>query len=138
MSEEALEKFELLRELGPEERESLLEFLESRRFADGRSLYTQRDEAAELILIAEGSVRLERTGQALVELPDGAALGAATLVCFGERPCTARAVGPVEALLLSRENYLRLRIAHPELALSLQEAIVRSLAQAASALIPGL
>ena len=131
-----LDGFALLEELTAEERDQLHDFLEVRSYQDGGLLFYEREEAAELILIVEGGVRLECGGDLLGKTGEGAALGGISLIRIGERACSALAAGPVEAMVLSRESYLRLRGDHPHVALALQEGILRSVALLAQRAFP--
>lgn len=132
----ALEKFRILTELSPEERESLASFLEEKTYADGRAIFRRRDEAAELLLLTNGLIRLESGGDDLGELAPGSALGHASLVAIGHRACAAYAKGAVSVLKLTREAYLRLRGDYPQIALSLQEGLMRSFAETTRKVIP--
>ena len=129
-----LSEFAILRELSAEEIETLLPFFEEVRFDDGSIVYSQGDEASELLLITEGAVRLELNERNLGELPAGSALGGASLVRIGKRGCSASAHGPMLALRLSRESYLRLRADYPQSALALQEGILRTFTNVAEQL----
>ncbi len=131
-----LDQFAILNEMSPEERESLFEFLEESSYEDGRAIFRDHDEAAELVLVTAGDVRLEAGGHAVGELKAGAALGHASLVSIGHRACAAYARGAVSALKLSRESYLRLRSDHPHIALVLQEALLRSFAETTREVLP--
>ena len=82
-----LDQFAILNEMSPEERESLVEFLEESSYEDGRAIFRDHDEAAELVLVTAGDVRLEAGGHAVGELKAGAALGHASLVTIGHRAC---------------------------------------------------
>ena len=129
-----LSEFAILRELSAEEIETLRPFFEEVRFDDDRIVYSHGDEASELLLIAEGTVRLERSERKLGELPAGSALGGASLVRIGKRGCSACAHGPISALRLTRESYLRLRADHPQAALALVEGLLRTFANVAEKL----
>ncbi len=131
-----LEKFRILTELSPEERESLASFLEEKSYADGRAIFRRRDEAAELLLLTDGRIRLEFGGDDLGELAPGSALGHASLVAIGQRACAAYAMGAVSVLKLTREAYLRLRGDYPQIALALQEGLLRNFADTARKVVP--
>jgi CRP-like cAMP-binding protein len=131
-----LEKFEILREMSPEERDSLRDFLEERSFADGRAIFRRLDDADALLLLIDGRVRLESGGEDLGELAPGSALGHASLVSIGKRTCAAHAVGAVSLLELSREAYHRLRGDFPQIALALQEGLLRSFAETTRKVLP--
>ena len=131
-----LEKFRILTELSPEERVSLASFLEEQSYEDGRAIFRRRDEAAELLLLTDGRIRLASGDAELGELAPGSALGHASLVAIGRRACAAYAKGAVSVLKLTREAYLRLRGDHPQIALSLQEGLLRNFADTARKVVP--
>ena len=124
---DVLTKFEILQDLNDEGRERFAEVLEERRLDAGRTLFRTDDEAEEMFLVAEGQVRLERDGQVLGLLGPGEVLGAGSVVVIGKRECTAVAETSVQLLLLTREGYQRLRMDSPQVALVLQEGILREL-----------
>lgn len=127
---EALEKFDILRDLSNDELEGLKWFVEQETLEEGRTVFTPYDEASELILLVDGQIVLELDGVPVGELGPGSALGGVSLIRIGERACTARARDTVSILKLSRESYLRLRADYPYVALALQEGIVKNLARA--------
>jgi CRP-like cAMP-binding protein len=128
MRDELLESFGLLRDLGAVERIALGKFLEERHLEQGEVLFRAGQEAAEMLLIAEGSIKLEDRGAGLGLAAAGDMLGGASLTCIGRRQCDAIAAEPTRVLALEREGYLRLRADFPTIALALQEALLRELA----------
>ena len=130
-----LEALGALAELSGSHLERLSGFVEERSLADGAALFFSDEESRELFWIAEGSVRLARGGRDEGVLEAGALLGALSLSVVGTRACEARAQGPARVYALGRESYLRMRSDDPELALVLQEAILRALAQDLRAVI---
>ncbi len=123
-----LEQFDLLQELSTEQQDVLADLLTARCFQPGEALFWRNDEAAELFLICEGSVRIQLTGSVLGELRAGEAIGSVSLAVVGERQCDAIAIETTRVLALSRKSYLRLRVDTPALALALQEGVLRALA----------
>ncbi len=131
-----LEKFEILREMSPEERDNLRDFCEERSYPDGRAIFRRRDDASALLLLTGGRIRLKSGDEELGELVPGSALGHASLVSIGNRTCAAYALGAVSLLELSREAYHRLRGDHPQVALALQEGLMRGFAETTRQLLP--
>jgi CRP-like cAMP-binding protein len=119
-----LDKFTALGELLPEERETLLEYLEREEFSAGRELFRQSDESDALLLLLEGRVRLTRGGLLHGVVGGGDALGGLGLVLIGRRQLEAHAESKVSALALTRAGYLRLRFDEPAIALKLLEGIL--------------
>lgn len=131
-----LEAFHLFDDLGGDDRLKFEEYLEERCFGDGQSVFLYHDESGEALLVAEGSVRIEREGETRCVLGPGHVLGGVSLVAIGTRECTAIADGPVRLFALNRGAYLRLRSEAPHLALVVQESILRSFAGSVRTLIP--
>ena len=125
---ESLAKFALLREFTEEGREQLCGFLEERVLQPGDEVFCTGEEAEELLLLIDGQVRLEVKGVSVGRAGPGDVLGGASLVRIGNRECDAIAETPMALLVLSRESYLRLRSDALQLALDLQEAILREFA----------
>ncbi len=123
-----LGKFELLQELSEAQHGALADQLEEFQFAAGDFVFCCGEEAAELFLIADGSIRLEIKRRELGVLRAGESIGAVSLAVVGNRQCDAVALESTSLLALSREGYLRLRADEPTVALALQEGILRSFA----------
>jgi CRP-like cAMP-binding protein len=102
--------------------------MEERTLQSGDDVFRAGDEAEELLLLVDGHVRLEIKGVSMGRTGPGDVLGGASLVSIGNRECDAIAETPLALLVLSRESYLRLRSDAPQLALDLQEAILREFA----------
>ena len=133
-----LAKIELLKDIGDDARDQLADLFEERRLDQGRAVFRAHDEAEEMYIVAEGQVRLELDREPLGALGPGDVLGAASLVVIGRRECSAIAQTPVRLLTLTRESYLRLRLDLPQVALVLQEGILRDLANVVRASLPEL
>jgi CRP-like cAMP-binding protein len=131
----ALARCRVLRELSGDALDSLALLLEARDVLAGDSLFRAGDEADEVLVIAEGAVRLERNRQALGLLGPGEMLGGASLASVGLRACDAIADGDVRVLALSRGAYMQLRADHPSVALALHEGLLRELAVNVRALV---
>ena len=132
-----LARCRVLRELSGEEILALSLLVEARRIPVGDPVFREGDEADEVLVIAEGSVRLERNRGALGVLGSGEMIGGVCLTSVGRRVCDAIADEDVQLLALSRGAYLQLRADHPFVALSLQEGLLRELAVSVRALASG-
>jgi len=135
---ELLSKFRLLEELPGESLEELTPYLDEQIVDSGRALYRAREEASALVFVVQGRLRLEQDGVVVGGVGAGSSLGGASLALIGRRECDAIADEDTRVLLLSRESYLRLRIDRPDIALVLQEALLRSFASDVRAFLPEL
>jgi CRP-like cAMP-binding protein len=123
-----LKAFPLCVELGEEDREALAELLEEQRLHAGRSVFREGTESDGLVLIAEGTVRLEgRRLRQTGSTGTGAALGALSLLVLGPREATAICETPCRILRLRRTAFRRLLDDHPRTACRLLEGIVAEL-----------
>jgi CRP-like cAMP-binding protein len=132
-----LARCRVLRDLTGDEILALSLLVEARQVRAGDPLFREGDEADEVIVIAEGAVRLERARETLGVLGSGEMLGGVCLTSVGQRGCDAIAEEDVELLALSRGAYLQLRSDHPSVALALHEGLLRELAQSVRALADG-
>jgi CRP-like cAMP-binding protein len=124
-----LSALDALAELSPSHLERLRGFLEERAIEADVALFCADEDSQELYWVIEGRVRLVREGREQGVLEAGSMLGALSLSVVGPRLCEARTQGPARVYALRREAYLRMRSDDPEVALVLQEAILRALAQ---------
>ena len=126
----------VLQDLGSNDRKLLRDYMEERSVEAGSALFYAGEEASDLLIVAEGCVRVETDGQARGVVGPGEVLGGLSLVAIGTRACTAKAEDAVRVLALSREAYLRLRTEAPMIALVVQESILRSFAGSVRGVLP--
>ena len=99
--------------------EAFLGAVKTRRFAHGSAIYTQSERGSEMYRLLSGSVRLSvmrHDGRELLYMmfEPGDCIGAVSVVDDEPRPHTATAQGDVEAQVLRRDVFERLRVVHPE------------------------
>jgi CRP-like cAMP-binding protein len=124
-----LKAFDLLAELGEDDREALTEVLEERKASAKAPLFREGSEAEGLVLIVRGEVQVKsRRSQQTFEAGPGTCLGAASLLAIGARECTVVATAPVVYWLLPRTSFRRLVDDAPRTACRLAEAIAIDLA----------
>ena len=92
-------------------------------FRPGRFIVTEGEQPPGLFLVLAGRVRLSRTApdgreQVLAMVSPGESFNAVPIFDGQPNPTTARAMSPVECLLLPRADVLALMRAHPDLALA--------------------
>ena len=128
MNAAELKRFGLLAELQDEDREALVELLETEKIRSGRSIYRETAEADGLVLVASGTVVLSsRRADDLGSVGPGTILGCASLLTMGCREATAKAETDCEIMLLPRTSYRRLVEDFPRTACRLTEAIASEL-----------
>jgi CRP-like cAMP-binding protein len=123
-----------LGDLTSEQLQALAGLMESREYAPGESLFREGDEAEEVLVIAQGSVRLQRERATLGVIGEGEMLGGVSMASVGRRACDAIAAEDVRALSLSRSAYTQLRADFPAIALALQDGLLREIAACVRAL----
>jgi CRP-like cAMP-binding protein len=139
MSTTALEKFALLAELDPVERQAVAERLEWIRLEPGLALFREGDEADALWLVLEGEVELTSAKHGAAGVcAAGASLGTLSLVTGGLREVTAETHTDCQLLRLSREAFRNLRETAPLAACRLLEQVVREAAASSRAALSAL
>jgi CRP-like cAMP-binding protein len=77
-------------------------------FEDGTAITTEGDDGDAFYLIVSGTVRVTRGGSPVGDLGAGAFIGEISLIDGRPRTATAIAVGPVQALVVARAEFLEL------------------------------
>jgi len=96
---------------------------EERAYADGEAIMRRGEPGAELLLVLEGSVRVERPGFAMERGP-GELIGEIEVLDPGEgRTADIHALGPVVCLSVSRDTLLAALEADPRAAVALIEVL---------------
>ena len=96
---------------------------QEREYADGETIMRRGEPGTELLLVLEGTVRVERPERAL-ELGAGDLIGEIEVLDPGRgRIADIHAVGPVRCLAISRERLLAALEAEPRAAIALIEVL---------------
>jgi CRP-like cAMP-binding protein len=96
----------------------------------GRVLFNQGDAAAELFIVLDGSVRVERDGQVIANRGAGEFFGEMALVSEGPRMATATLESDSRFLVLGRREFHSLMDEFPALKMRVLETLasrIRSL-----------
>jgi flavin reductase (DIM6/NTAB) family NADH-FMN oxidoreductase RutF len=103
--------------------EPILALGEAREYADGEAIMRIGEPGAELLLLVEGTVRVERPGRSLT-LGAGELIGEIEVLDpGGGRIADIHAVGPVRCIAISREQLLVALQADPRAAIALIEVL---------------
>jgi CRP-like cAMP-binding protein len=125
----AFEKFRLLDQLAPEDRERIADELEVEALEAGEVLFHEGAASDGVVWLASGRVRVRREGIAgAAELEAGEAMGTLSLVVEGPREATAETLSRAEVWCLRRSGYGRLVASAPRTAGRLVEVILRAYA----------
>jgi flavin reductase (DIM6/NTAB) family NADH-FMN oxidoreductase RutF len=109
--------------LPPELLEPILALGEDREYADGEAIMRMGDPGAELLLVTEGTVRVERPGRSL-RLAAGELIGEIEVLDpGGGRIADIHAEGPVRCLAISRQDLLASLHSDPRAAIALIEVL---------------
>ena len=96
---------------------------EERQYADGEAIMRIGEPGAELLLVLEGTVRVERPGRSLI-LGAGELIGEIEVLDpGGGRIADIHAVGPVRCVAIAREQLLAALQADPRAAIALIEVL---------------
>lgn len=106
-------------------------------FRPGQQILSEGEQPPGLFLVQRGRVRMSRTApdgreQVLAMIGPGEHFDPVAIFDGGPSPATARAMSPVECLLLSRADLLALIRRHPDLALAALSAMAGELRELVS------
>ena len=90
-----------------------------RRFGMGTVLFHQGDPGAELYLVIEGKIRIERDGQHIVTIGPGSNFGEMAMLDEPLRSATAVVQQPCELLVIKKEAFFSLLRGNPLLAVKI-------------------
>jgi flavin reductase (DIM6/NTAB) family NADH-FMN oxidoreductase RutF len=103
--------------------EPILALGEERRYEDGATLMRRGEPGNELMLIVEGTVRVERPGRSLT-LGPGELIGEIEVLDpVGVRIADITAVGPVRCVVVTRGQLVSALVANPRAAVALVEVL---------------
>jgi CRP-like cAMP-binding protein len=91
----------------------------------GRVLFNQGDTAAELFVVVNGTVRVERDGRVLAERGPGEFFGEIALVSEGSRTATATCMTDCRLFILGRREFHSLMDEFPELKMRVLETLAQ-------------
>lgn len=107
----------------------LLAFVDRVSYRPGEILFHQGDpgDAADVILEGKADILADASGGQIkiAELADNAIVGEIAILCDVSRTATVKAVGPLEALRIRKDDFLKLLADYPDMMFE----ILRSLAQ---------
>jgi CRP-like cAMP-binding protein len=118
----------------------LLAFTSDRvSYSDGEILFRQGDEgdAAYLILSGTAEILVDSSGRQIkvAEAQSNSIVGEIAILCDVSRTATVRAAGPLEALRIRKEHFLRLLKEFPEMTIEMLRVLANRLSQTTTELI---
>lgn len=111
----ALGKVEVLRSLPTYAIEDLVALVSHRVFAEGEVIFEQGEPGEYMMFIKSGKIELQHNAEHLKTLTEGDLIGEIALLTGSPRTATAKAVSPVEVLMLTKSDFDRLRMMAPQL-----------------------
>ena len=131
---ELLRRVPLFEELGSEDLQWIAKAAHVRSFAAGESIFEIGEPGRSLYILTAGNVQVLHPGQPtsyqLARLGPGEFLGEMALLNDSPRSATARAIGPVEALVLEKTDFHQLVLERPDVSLKLLEAMSQRIRKA--------
>ena len=106
---------ELLRAVPVSAVQELVEAVKERVYQADDVIFEQGDEGDFMLFVRSGSVGLKHNGEHLKTQGPGSVIGEIALLTGSPRTATATAGAPTEVLILSKEDFDRLRAMSPEL-----------------------
>ncbi|MFU0504845.1 cyclic nucleotide-binding domain-containing protein [Pseudaminobacter sp. NGMCC 1.201702] len=118
----------------------LLAFTSDRvSYSDGEILFRQGEEgdAAYLILSGTAEILVDSSGRQIkvAEAQPNSIVGEIAILCDVSRTATVRAAGPLEALRIRKEHFLRLLKEFPEMTIEMLRVLANRLSQTTTELI---
>lgn len=111
----ALGQVELLRAVPVSAVDELVQAVKERVYQAEDTIFEQGDEGDFMIFVKSGEIELKHGGEHLKKQGAGSVIGEIALLTGSPRTATAIAETPVEVLVLSKEDFDRLRSLSPEL-----------------------
>lgn len=131
-----LSRLEIFSNVGTRDLKALAKSCEEASYKDGQTLCRQGDRGVAAFLIISGQVRVESEtddGESLTvaELGQGTIVGELSVIDGAERVATVRAIGEVEALVLTQWAMLALLKSRPSIAAAMLPVIIKRFRQTA-------
>ena len=124
---ELLRRVPLFEELGAEDLQWIAKATHVCSFAAGESIFEIGEPGRSLYILTSGAVQVLHPGQPtsyqLARLGPGEFLGEMALLNDSPRSATAKAIEPVEALALEKDDFHQLLLERPDVSLRLLEAM---------------
>ena len=131
---ELLRRVPLFEELASEDLHWIASAAHVRSFAAGESIFEIGEPGHSLYILTSGTVQVlhpnQPTSYQLARLGPGEFLGEMALLNDSPRSATAKAIGPVEALVLEKSDFHQLILERPDVSLKLLEAMSQRIRQA--------
>jgi serine/threonine protein phosphatase PrpC len=126
---DALQRLPLFEHLTYREQNEIVAIARTQTFPAGATIVREGDPGGDLYVLMEGRVSIEQGGLPISVVLEGGHFGEMGLVDASPRSASVRAIVPVRAMVIARDDMLALMQADPPLAVKLLWAIVRVLSQ---------
>ena len=123
---EALKATPFFADLHPDELESVLRMGKHVDFEAGQNIVERGDRSDGMYIVAKGHAQVDVGGR-YHDLKPGSFFGEMALIHGGRRGATVKAVEPVEALMIPGEDFREFLLAHPSVAVTMLETLVKRL-----------
>jgi serine/threonine protein phosphatase PrpC len=124
---DVLRKIPLFEHLTYREANEVIAVAHTRTFPAGALVVREGDPGGDLFVLLEGRVSVEQGGLPIASLGDGGHFGEMGLVDAGPRSASVRALEPLRAMVIHRDDMLALMQREPTLAVKLLWAFVQVL-----------
>lgn len=92
---------------------------------EGRVLMRQGESGNEMMVLVDGSVRVERDGRVIAERGPGETMGEISLIDHGERTATVTLTAPSRLLVVGHREFHSLMDEFPEVKMRVLESMAR-------------
>lgn len=124
---ELLAQVPMFVELDPDDLREIAETAHLRKFEEGQAIFHIGEPGRSMFIVTDGSVQIHHPNRAshfeLAQFGPGDFFGEMALLNDSPRSATARALGPVEALVVDKLDFRRIVADKPHVALKILEAM---------------
>lgn len=126
---DALARIPLFEHLTYREQNEVVGLARTRAYPAGATIVREGEPGGDLFVILDGQVSIEQQGLLIANVGGGGHFGEMGLVDAGPRSASVRAVTPIQAMVIHRDDMLGLMQREPTLAVKLLWAFVQVLSQ---------
>lgn len=127
--QDLLHRVPLFERLGRRELERLAQLADQIDSPGGRVLMRQGDRGAEMFIISEGRVRIDKDGASVAELGSGDWFGEMALLSEGDRTATATTVEPSRLFVVAHREFHELMDEMPSVRTAVFQCVAERLAK---------
>jgi serine/threonine protein phosphatase PrpC len=126
---DALQRIPLFEHMSYREQNEVVGLARTRHYPTGQTIVREGEPGGDLYVVLDGQVSIEQHGLPIATVGAGGHFGEMGLVDAGPRSASVRALTPIRAMVISREDMMGLMQRDPNLAVKLLWSFVQVLSQ---------